>query len=92
MSILATMAEGNKRLDATICRAEAGCERVRQAAAKASLHPRIRQRHREALQQLELALSRLQAERRVDRTKVRPAASYDAAGSRRQMTAAPGFL
>ena len=74
MPISATMADGNKRLDAVICRAEAGCERVRQAAAKAGLHPRIKQRHREALQQLELALSRLQAERRVDRTKARAAA------------------
>jgi hypothetical protein len=52
-------------LHAMIARAEASCEHHRRAAADPDLKPSIAHRRRQALRQVEIALSRLRAQRHV---------------------------
>jgi hypothetical protein len=50
-------------LDELIARAEASCERHRRAAAEPDLKPSVAHGRRQALRQVEIALSRLRARR-----------------------------
>jgi len=50
-------------LDAMIERAEAACERYRQAAVQPHLHPQTARARHQTLQQMEMSLSRLRAQR-----------------------------
>jgi hypothetical protein len=52
-------------LDELIVRAEASCERHRRAAAEPDLRPSVALAGRQALHQMEIALSRLRGYRRV---------------------------
>ena len=52
-------------IDAMILRAEAACERYRRSAERKCANEYVAQARRQTLQQMERALSRLQAERQV---------------------------
>ncbi len=69
MSIPAGAFHRIELLDAIISRAEAACERYREAAQKPARLPGTVLWRRQSLQQMEIALARLQAERRVDQTE-----------------------
>ena len=55
-------------LENMIGRAEVACERYRRSAQRDNPSEHVVRSRRQALQQMERALSRLQAERRVDQT------------------------
>ena len=79
MPIPAAEFERNEILEAIISRAEAACERYRQAAEKPGLHPQTARTRRQILQQMELSLARLRAQRTFDHTTASPAAIEGAA-------------
>ena len=55
-------------LEKMIGRAEVACDRYRRSAQRENPSKHVVRSRRQALQQMERALSRLQAERRVDQT------------------------
>lgn len=61
-------------LELMIARAEAACERYRRSAQRDNSSQHVVRSRRQALQQMERALSRLQAGRRIDQTAWRLAA------------------
>ena len=69
----------NEILEAIISRAEAGCERYRQAAEKPGLHPQTARTRRQILQQMALSLARLRSQRMFDHATGIPAALEGAA-------------